>query len=68
MAAQRLAKEDGVSLNQWIAVAAAEKVGCQKLRPIFSKDELERQLVKGLWGFFAGRPSPGQNRKIALDL
>ncbi|HVW78113.1 MAG TPA: hypothetical protein VHB45_10915 [Alloacidobacterium sp.] len=26
-AAQRLAKEDGVSLNQWIAVAVAEKVG-----------------------------------------
>jgi hypothetical protein len=27
VAAQRLAKEDGVSLNQWIAVAVAEKVG-----------------------------------------
>jgi hypothetical protein len=26
-AAQHLAKEDGVSLNQWIAVAVAEKVG-----------------------------------------
>jgi len=26
-AAQRLAQEDGVSLNQWIAVAVAEKVG-----------------------------------------
>jgi predicted HicB family RNase H-like nuclease len=26
-AAQRLAHEDGVSLNQWIAVALAEKVG-----------------------------------------
>ncbi len=26
-AAQRLAKEDGVSLNQWIAAAVAEKVG-----------------------------------------
>lgn len=26
-AAQRLAREDGVSLNQWIAVAVAEKVG-----------------------------------------
>ena len=25
--AMRLAKEDGVSLNQWIAVAVAEKVG-----------------------------------------
>jgi hypothetical protein len=26
-AAERLAKQDGVSLNQWIAVAVAEKVG-----------------------------------------
>lgn len=26
-AAQRLAREDGVSLNQWIAVAIAEKIG-----------------------------------------
>lgn len=26
-AAARLAKEDGVSLNQWIAAAVAEKVG-----------------------------------------
>ena len=26
-ATQRLAKEDGVSLNQWIAAAVAEKVG-----------------------------------------
>lgn len=27
MAAQRLAKEDGVSLNQWISVAIAQKIG-----------------------------------------
>jgi hypothetical protein len=26
-AAERLAKEDGVSLNQWIAVAIAQKIG-----------------------------------------
>jgi hypothetical protein len=26
-AAARLAKEDGVSLNQWIAVAVAQKIG-----------------------------------------
>jgi hypothetical protein len=26
-AAQRLAREDGVSLNQWIAVAVSEKIG-----------------------------------------
>jgi hypothetical protein len=27
MAAQRLARQDGVSLNQWIASAVAQKVG-----------------------------------------
>lgn len=27
VAAQRLAKQDGVSLNQWIAVAVAQKIG-----------------------------------------
>ena len=27
LAAARLAKEDGVSLNQWIAVAIAQKIG-----------------------------------------
>ena len=26
-AAERLAREDGVSLNQWIAAAVAEKIG-----------------------------------------
>ncbi len=26
-AAQRLAREDGVSLNQWISVAVAQKIG-----------------------------------------
>jgi hypothetical protein len=36
-AAQRLAKEDGVSLNQWIAAAVAEKVGVWKPRPTFSR-------------------------------
>jgi hypothetical protein len=36
-AAQRLAKEDGVSLNQWIAVAVAEKVGSVESAAIFLK-------------------------------
>lgn len=34
-AAQRLAKEDGVSLNQWIAVAVAEKVGAVETAAAF---------------------------------
>jgi hypothetical protein len=41
-AAQRLAKEGGVSLNQWIAAAVAEKVGWWKLPPSFSSSAPER--------------------------
>ena len=36
-AAQRLAKEDGVSLNQWIAAAVAEKVGVIETAEFFKK-------------------------------
>ena len=36
-AAQRLAKEDGVSLNQWIAAAVAEKVGVVETAADFFK-------------------------------
>ena len=36
-AAQRLAKEDGVSLNQWIASAVAEKVGVMETAAEFFK-------------------------------
>jgi hypothetical protein len=35
--AQRLAKEDRVSLNKWIAVAVAEKVGVVETAAEFSK-------------------------------
>lgn len=36
-AAQRLAKEDGVSLNQWISVAVAQKVGAVETAAEFFK-------------------------------
>ena len=36
-AAQRLAQEDGVSLNQWIASAVAEKVGVVETAAEFFK-------------------------------
>jgi hypothetical protein len=42
-AAQRLAKEDGVSLNQWIAAAVAQKVGVVETELISSRSEQERQ-------------------------
>jgi len=36
-AAARLAKEDGVSLNQWIAVAIAQKIGVVETASEFLK-------------------------------
>lgn len=36
-AAERLAKEDGVSLNQWIAVAIAQKIGAVETASDFLK-------------------------------
>lgn len=36
-AAARLAKEDGVSLNQWIASAVAQKVGAVETAEMFFK-------------------------------
>lgn len=36
-AAARLAKEDGVSLNQWIAVAIAQKIGVVETAADFLK-------------------------------
>ena len=44
-AATRLAREDGVSLNQWIAVAVAQKIG----------------VVETAAGFFARRAGDGTN-------
>ena len=36
-AAQRLAKEDGVSLNQWISVAIAQKIGAVETQADYLK-------------------------------
>ena len=36
-AAQRLAREDGVSLNQWISVAVAQKIGAVETAAGFFK-------------------------------
>ena len=47
-AAQRLAKEDGVSLNQWIAVAVAEKVGVVETAADFFKKRAGKATGAGL--------------------
>ena len=55
-AAQRLAKEDGVSLNQWIASAVAEKVGAVETAAEFFKKRAGRATGAGLMRFLKNAP------------
>jgi hypothetical protein len=55
-AAQRLAKEDGVSLNQWIAVAVAEKVGVVETAAEFFKKRAGKATGAGLMKFLLNAP------------
>jgi hypothetical protein len=56
-AAQRLAKEDGVSLNQWISVAAAEKVGVVETAAEFFKKRAGKATGARLMKFLRGAPN-----------
>ena len=66
-AAQRLAKEDGVSLNQWIAVAVAEKVGVVETAAEFFKIRAKGATGKGLMKFLRqapkGAPEPEDSKR-----
>ncbi len=55
-AAQRLAKEDGVSLNQWIAVAVAEKVGVVETAAEFFKNRAGKATGNKLMKFLRRAP------------
>lgn len=55
-AAQRLAKEDGVSLNQWIAVAVAEKVGVVETAAEFFKRRAGKATGQGMMKFLRSAP------------
>ena len=55
-AAQRLAKEDGVSLNQWIASAVAQKVGAVETAADFFKQRAKGASGKGLAKFLRRAP------------
>ncbi|MEO5337812.1 MAG: pilus assembly protein HicB [Magnetospirillum sp. WYHS-4] len=61
-AAQRLAREDGVSLNQWIAAAVAEKVGAVETAALFFKrhagDARPEDMLPFLDAAPDGPPSP----------
>jgi hypothetical protein len=65
-AAQRLAKEDGVSLNQWIAVAVAEKVGVVETTAEFFKERAGKATGSGLMKFLRQAPdiSPDPDDRI----
>ena len=55
-AAQRLAKEDGVSLNQWIASAVAQKVGVVETAADFFKKQAGKATGSGLMKFLRTAP------------
>jgi HicB family len=56
-AAARLAKEDGVSLNQWIAAAVAEKVGAAETAAAFFKHRAGKMNPKDLLRFLDRAPA-----------
>ena len=55
-AAQRLAKEDGVSLNQWIAVAVAQKIGVVETAAEFFEKRSAGGFREGLAEVLARAP------------
>jgi hypothetical protein len=61
-AAARLAKTDGVSLNQFIAVAVAEKVGVMETAADFLSQRAGRAKPRDLLKFTrkAGREAPSE--------
>ena len=66
-AAQRLAKEDGVSLNQWIAAAVAQKVGVVETAAEFFKKRAGKATGEGLKKFLKNAPNvtPDPEDKLA---
>ena len=56
-AAQRLAKEDGVSLNQWIATAVAQKVGVVETAAEFFKERAGKAKGNGMMKFLRSAPN-----------
>ena len=69
-AAERLAKEDGVSLNQWIAVAVAQKVGVSETAAEFFARRKEKANPKQLLDFLRSAPdrAPDANAVVPRQL
>lgn len=55
-AAARLAKEDGVSLNQWIASAVAQKVGAVETAADFFRQRAGNTKPEDLHAFLTRAP------------
>jgi hypothetical protein len=56
-AAQRLAQEEGVSLNQWIASAVAEKVGVVETAAEFFRKRAGKRTGDRLIDFLRSAPN-----------
>lgn len=71
MAAARLAKEDGVSLNQWIASAVAQKVGVVETAAEFFKRRASGRTGDGLGSILDKvpdrAPEPGDELPAGWD-
>ena len=65
-AAERLAKEDGVSLNQWIAVAVAQKVGVVETAGEFFARRREKADPRQLLAFLRRAPDVAPDANDAL--
>jgi hypothetical protein len=65
-AAQRLAREDGVSLNQWISVAVAEKIGAVETASEFLRRRQGSATPSDLLPFLdnAGNEEPAAEDKF----
>ena len=55
--AARLAKEDGVSLNQWIATAVAQKIGAVETAEVFLAQRAARATSEDLLHYLHGAPN-----------
>src|SRR5215472_6789861 len=69
-AAARLAKEDGVSLNEWITAAVAQKIGAVETAADFIKRRAGIAKPEDLKGFLANAPDvppePGDEIPVHL--
>ncbi len=66
-AASRLAREDGVSLNQWITAAVAQKVGAVEESAHFFVRRTKGALPGDLAAILAAAPDRAPAAQDALD-